>query len=71
MFSVCVKKAYAKSFGCYELLISGDSTDSEMFSFWIKKLEILTWVEKIEIIDYSDLTNHISSFSIKITMKND
>ena len=53
------------------ILISGDSTDSEMFSFWIKELEILTWVEKIEIIDYSDLTNHISSFSIKITMKND
>jgi hypothetical protein len=53
------------------ILISGDSTDSDLFSIWINELESYTWIEKIEIIDYSDLTNHISNFSIKITMKND
>lgn len=50
------------------LLISGESNLSDNFSKWINDLELLNWVKKVEIMDYSDLSSFNSKFIIKINL---
>lgn len=53
------------------ILISGESIDSEEFSKWTNVLERKKWIHKVEVVNYSDITNSLSNFSIKILMNND
>ncbi|HET8885640.1 MAG TPA: hypothetical protein VFM70_04715 [Salinimicrobium sp.] len=46
--------------------ISGDSRESDVFSEWIYELESLTWVKKVEVMEYSDAAD-LSSFKVQIT----
>ena len=53
------------------ILISGTSTNSELFSSWIANLEINSWVNKVEILSYQDISRLNSNFSIKLKVVNE
>lgn len=53
------------------ILISGESTSRELFSDWISALEHNDWVKKVEISDYTDVSNSLSNFEIKIILVDD
>ncbi|WP_323787698.1 hypothetical protein [Psychroserpens sp.] len=53
------------------IMVSGRSSDSELFSTWIARLEQIDWVKKVDIISYGLSSNHLPDFEIKITLSND
>uniref|UniRef100_UPI00404AFAF2 hypothetical protein n=1 Tax=Gelidibacter sp. TaxID=2018083 RepID=UPI00404AFAF2 len=53
------------------MVISGESGNSELFAYWIADLESKEWIEKVETLDYSDISSNISNFSIKLNLQND
>lgn len=50
------------------ILIAGHSTNSKSFSQWIAAMEAINWVQKVEIIDYADVSESMSTFAIKLTI---
>lgn len=50
------------------IAISGESTSSDSFSKWLMDLEVLSWTDHINIVDYRDLSSDKSAFQIKIEM---
>jgi hypothetical protein len=54
-----------------EMIISGESGNSELFAYWIADLESKEWIEKVETLDYNDVSSNISNFSIKLNLEND
>lgn len=53
------------------IFISGTSTNSEQFSKWVTDLETNSWVNKVEILKYEDVSKSKSDFSIKLNITND
>lgn len=53
------------------ILISGESNNSILFSNFINDLETLTWVKKVEVLNYEDASTTVSNFSIKLNMTHD
>ena len=53
------------------MVVSGESGNSELFAYWISDLESKDWIEKVETLDYSDISSNISTFSIKLNLQND
>lgn len=53
------------------MVISGESGNSELFAYWVSDLESKEWIDKVETLDYSDISTNISNFSIKLNLKND
>ncbi|WP_456442524.1 hypothetical protein [Psychroserpens sp.] len=53
------------------IIASGESSDSELFSIWITKLEEMDWVKKVDIVNYGITSNSIPDFEIKISLDND
>ncbi len=51
------------------ILINGGSSDSHTFSTWVSELEKKSWIHKVEILDYNDVTASSSNFSIKLLLK--
>ena len=51
------------------LLLKGVSTIKNEISHWISELEVLDWVEKIVITDYSESNKTFTDFSLNITIK--
>ncbi|QLE02036.1 hypothetical protein HX109_10900 [Galbibacter sp. BG1] len=54
-----------------ELIVSGISTDSKIFSSWIESLEQLEWVGSVEVTAYDYSQRKASRFSFNITIKNE
>ncbi|GGD07626.1 hypothetical protein [Hyunsoonleella pacifica] len=54
------------NFDINTISISGESEDDKMFNQWIKSIESLKWIKKIEIEDYSQETARENKFSITI-----
>ena len=50
------------------ITVSGTSSDSEVFSSWINKLEQKNWITKVDIIDYGSTSSNTSDFIIKIVL---
>ena len=50
------------------ILISGESANSVLFSNWISTLEAKTWIKNVEIIEYGNVSNSKSNFSIKLLL---
>lgn len=53
------------------ILISGESSNNESFSSWINELESLEWIQKIEILNFSNVSASQSEFSLKIYLKDE
>ncbi|MGC1632943.1 MAG: hypothetical protein WA749_12605 [Gelidibacter sp.] len=53
------------------LLVSGQSTSSNTFSNWVSLLEKKPWLNKIEVSDYSDISNAVANFTFKILLNHD
>ncbi|WP_308990634.1 hypothetical protein QLS71_004040 [Mariniflexile litorale] len=53
------------------MLVSGESNHSESFSKWIADLEVIDWVEKVEILHYEDTSTLVSNFSLKLIIAHD
>lgn len=51
-----------------QILISGESADDKEFSTWLKLLEELGWVEKVEVAEYSYKTSGVSEFRIMLNI---
>lgn len=51
--------------------VSGTSNNSSAYSLWIKNLELSSWIKKIEVTDYSDVSKKVSAFSIKLYLKDE
>ncbi|MCD2257587.1 hypothetical protein [Psychroserpens luteolus] len=51
--------------------ISGSSSDSEAFSNWVSQLEDISWIEKVDIVNYESATSKVSDFKLKIVLTND
>jgi len=51
-----------------QIIITGVSNDSNLFSEWINELEQMDWIQNIDIIDYSFGSSKTSSFEIKIVL---
>lgn len=46
--------------------VSGESTNDNAFNNWVKNIKTYSWVDKLEIIDYSEEGKNLNSFLIKI-----
>ncbi len=53
------------------LLVSGVSTDMNVFSKWMTDLETFDWIENLEISDYDYLDRETSQFLLKIEFNED
>lgn len=53
------------------LILSGESSDKELFSKWIYLMESMEWVVSVQIINYEDIEGFRSSFSIKLNCRYD
>jgi hypothetical protein len=53
------------------IMMSGSSSDSNLFSKWINQLEQFPWIRKIEILNYGVASGRFSDFEIKISVRND
>lgn len=53
------------------IVISGRSNDSALFSKWISRLEHISWITSIDIVDYGSVSNTVSNFEIKIVLNDD
>ncbi len=53
------------------ILISGTSNNSTSFSNWIASLESINWINKVEILNYEDMSLSKSNFNIKLNMTNE
>ncbi|MCR8667499.1 hypothetical protein NO995_07395 [Aestuariibaculum sp. M13] len=53
------------------ILISGESSNNESFPLWINELEKLEWIQKIEILNFSNVSSSQSEFSLKIYLKHE
>lgn len=54
-----------------ELMVSGISADSKVFSSWIETLETYNWITKVEITAYDYSQKEASEFSLIITIKDE
>src|SRR5690606_34748223 len=54
-----------------ELIVSGISADSKVFSSWIETLETYNWIEKVEITAYDYSQKEASEFSLIITIEDE
>ncbi|WP_433991425.1 hypothetical protein U8527_11240 [Kordia algicida OT-1] len=54
-----------------ELIISGISTDSDLFSDWIQKIESLDWVVAVTVADYGAVSKNNSEFTLKIELSDE
>ncbi len=53
------------------LLLSGASSDRQLFSTWISSLEAKPWIAHVEIISYEDVSTSKALFSLKLTMQHE
>ncbi|WP_323028506.1 hypothetical protein [Gelidibacter japonicus] len=53
------------------ILVSGESTDSNIFSDWIALLEKKKWLSKVEVTDYADISTKRADFKFKILLSHD
>jgi len=53
------------------IIVSGESTSSDVFSSWIAALESKNWIETIKINDYSDTSRSKSVFTITLNLNHD
>ncbi len=51
--------------------ISGTSNNSSMYSLWIKDLEQSSWIQKIEVANYSHISKTKSNFTLKVYLKDE
>lgn len=51
--------------------VSGESTDSNIFSDWIALLEKKKWLSKVEVTDYADISTKRADFKFKILLSHD
>jgi len=66
-----IKEGQLISIDTNVLLISGESSNSNLFSAWISDLDKNAWVSKVDILDYNDVSNSSSNFSIKLNITNE
>ena len=65
-----IKKDKAIAIHQNNIVVSGTSNNSSIYSDWITFLEGLNWVNKVEVENYND-SKYSSNFSIKIRLAND
>jgi len=53
------------------VLISGISSDSEVFSKWLTALEAIEWIGDVDILNYAFKSNNSNEFSLKIVTIDD
>lgn len=53
------------------MVVKGESTKSVDFSIWLGQLENMDWIENFEVVDYSDVSNSVSTFTIKVNIAYD
>jgi hypothetical protein len=53
------------------IIISGESNNREQFSKWIRDLEAIEWIKKVEISNYEDVSKSLSNFNLKINIRDD
>ena len=53
------------------IIVSGRSSDSELFSTWIAELEEIDWIKKVDIISYGLDSNRFPDFKIKISLSDE
>lgn len=46
--------------------VSGETTNDNTFNNWVKRLKTYSWVNKLEIVDYTQESKYVNSFVIKI-----
>ena len=66
-----VKKEEPMAIDGNTIRVSGESTDSRSFSSWTQLLEQKSWIQKVEVVEYSDYSKAMSLFSILIKTAND
>ncbi|MEL4309116.1 hypothetical protein [Joostella sp. CR20] len=54
-----------------ELIVSGISSESKVFSTWIEALEAYNWITKVEITSYNHSQEMASEFSVLITIRDE
>jgi len=53
------------------IVISGISTDSDLFSDWIQELEAMDWIANVTVVNYGSQSKNSTDFSLKIQLSND
>jgi len=66
-----IKKNVAIQSDNNTILISGISTDSDLFSEWIQALEDLDWIVNVTVVNYGSQSKNSTDFSLKIQIYND
>ncbi|MCH2197061.1 hypothetical protein [Kordia sp.] len=66
-----IKKNVAIQSDNNTILISGISTDSDLFSEWIQALEDLDWIVNVTVVNYGSQSKNSTDFSLKIQISND
>ena len=66
-----IKKNVAIQSDNNTILISGISTDSDLFSEWIQALEDLDWIVNVTVVNYGSKSKNSTDFSLKIQISND
>jgi Tfp pilus assembly protein PilN len=61
-----IKASEKINFDINGITITGESENDKSFNDWLKKLEALTWIRKMDIEDYSQETKTENTFTIKI-----
>ena len=72
VFQPILKKIEAKKrivYNQHTIFIKGTALKGVNFSKWIKTLEILTWINAVEIIDYGSGKNLKTTFELRILLK--
>lgn len=53
------------------IILKGESNDSPKFSNWIAELELIEWVQKVNILEYADQTKQKAVFELTIVIKHE
>lgn len=53
------------------ILISGQTNKQILFSDWISQLEVIPWINSVNILNFEDVGSGASKFAIKLNLKDD
>lgn len=54
-----------------KIIITGESSNKKEFSSWIRKLEKISWIDKVEITEFSYLSPGKSNFNLTLKLRED
>lgn len=66
-----IKKTQLIDYSTNAILIEGDTNDKDVFNEWIDTIESNKYFSELEIVEFSYVSNNLSTFSIRITLSDE